>query len=222
MTKRKKITAGILATALIGTLVIGGTLAYFSQKTEEKTNTFTMGNGITGKLTEPQWDQKGKTLAENFTPGLEIPKDPQITNTTAGDKVSDAWVAVKISYPKDVKNFVDLDKFADVNWNTIDWTFGKTANGITDYTVAYYNVVLPKQQTSAPVFSKVTIDPLALTADQIRDKQYDASKYTGKTVTDYTMNNFDIHLQGYLVQKTGFANAQEAMEKAFPAEFKQS
>ena len=44
----KKLRKSLIALGLVAIVGIGGTLAYFSQKTEEKQNVFTMGAGLTG------------------------------------------------------------------------------------------------------------------------------------------------------------------------------
>ena len=62
-----------LVVALAATAVIGGTLAYFTD-TEEKINTFTVGN-VDITLDEPEWDQDDAVLI----PGREIAKNPTIT-----------------------------------------------------------------------------------------------------------------------------------------------
>ena len=211
----KKLRKSLIALGLVAIVGIGGTLAYFSQKTEEKQNVFTMGAGLTGELKEPAWDnidfgggsagiendKLGQKLAENFTPGLEIPKNPAIKNTTVTEegKTADAYAA--------------LDKFINV-------TFGDKWTLNADKTIAYYNDKLPAGQTTQDLFSKVVIDNKAITQSQFDNKQFNASLYTDEDpALNYIMSNFNIELQGYLVQTDGFDNAQAAMAAAYPDEF---
>lgn len=215
--KNKKLKLSIISLALVAVVGIGGTLAYLSTKTNEKTNTFTMGTGIAGDLIEPKWDEVGKKDAQNFVPGRVIDKDPQVKNESPKGTV-DAYVAVKLTYGKDVTTAAEIEKFADIDWNTKDWTFNE------DHTIAYYNYLSKAQTTTTPLFNTVTIKDLALTADQIASAttdnvQFDQSKYPEGNWADFEMKNFDIQLQGYLVQSQGFDSAQAAMAEAFPADF---
>lgn len=231
--KNKKLRNSIIALGLVAVVGIGGTLAYFSQKTDVKTNVFTMGSGLDGELKEPAWDndpftdetsnipgdELGEKLAENFAPGLDIPKNPAIKNTSspAEGKTANAWVAITIKYVgsdrETATSYDALDKFINI-------TFGDKWILNDDKTIAYYKEVLPAGNKTQDLFSKVSIDELALTAEQVKDNQYDASKYAGLTPSDYIMSNFDIVLEGYLVQETGFENAQAAMAEAYPDVFK--
>lgn len=229
----KKLRKSLIALGLVAIVGIGGTLAYFSQKTEEKQNVFTMGAGLTGELKEPAWDnvdfgggsagieegKLGEKLAENFTPGLEIPKDPAIKNTTVTDegKAADAWVAIKIKYVgadrETATTYAALDKFINV-------TFGDKWTLNDDKTIAYYNVKLTAGETTQDLFSKVVIDNKAITQSQYDNEQYNQSLYSDvDPASNYIMSNFNIELQGYLVQTDGFNNAQAAMAAAYPDEF---
>lgn len=117
---RKKMTAAITAAVLLITLVIGGTLAYFTDEAEVK-NTFTAGNveikldeavfdktlvtdEKTGKITsgyDPVQNEyftkegrtdEGNTYEPAITPGAVIHKDPIVENTGS----EDAYIAVVI------------------------------------------------------------------------------------------------------------------------------
>ena len=70
---KKKILTAALAVCMLATLVIGASLAYFTD-TESKTNTFTVGN-VDITLTEPAW--LGDTSADDvrLIPGKTIAKD---------------------------------------------------------------------------------------------------------------------------------------------------
>ncbi len=235
--KNKKLIIGIATLTLVAAVGIGGTLAYLTAITSTKTNTFTMGKGITGETEEPGWDEKE---AANFVPGKLITKDPVIKNTSATD-TDPVYAAAKISYQ--VKNtngewvdvtYDELDKFINIKngttdgFNIADWSM---ANGNT---AAYYSNTLAPQSATTAIFTAVEIDSLALTPDQVasagdgKNIQFDISKYTvtdneGKTTytyTTYQMQDFQVVVTGYLVQTLGFNNSQEAMTAAFPEIFK--
>lgn len=72
---KKKILAACLVICLLATAIIGTTLAYFTD-TDQKTNTFTVGN-VDITLTEPNWVEEN---AVNMYPGQVLPKDPVVTN----------------------------------------------------------------------------------------------------------------------------------------------
>lgn len=215
--KNKKLKLSILSLALVAVVGIGGTLAYLSTKTNDKTNTFTMGTAISGDLTEPGWDSEGKTQAEKFTPGRVITKDPRINNTSP-EGTDNAYVAVKLTYTGDVTSAADILKFADIDWNTADWDFNE------DYTMAIYKHESVAGTSTENLFNTVTIKRLALTAEQIAtaestNPQFDKTQYPNGDWANYEMKNFDINLQGYLVQTDGFDTALDAMTAAFPNDF---
>ena len=72
---KKKILALCLVVVLVATAITGVTLAYFTDVTETKTNTFTAGN-VDIELDEPKWDS---TKEHNIMPGASLDKDPTIT-----------------------------------------------------------------------------------------------------------------------------------------------
>lgn len=75
---KKKLLAMCLVVALAATAIIGGTLAYFTDNAVA-TNEFTVGN-VDIDLTEPNWDDHGKTDADTVYPGQCIDKDPTVEN----------------------------------------------------------------------------------------------------------------------------------------------
>lgn len=213
ITKKKK---SIIVTVLVLVVVIaiGGTLAYFTDRTEEKKNIFTMGAKLTGNLKEPLFNKEdqfeleknkvdktpaiqngyGSQLAKDFVPGRIIAKDPAIENTSSK---TDAWVALKISYNGKTDSKDEIEKFAQIDWNTNDWTFN------SDYTVAYYKTPLKAGEKTATLFNKVKI----------------LSSVNGKTLKYEDYSDFEIDFVGYLVQKEMFNSAEEAMKIGFSSEF---
>ena len=101
--KRKRLKRKLASmTAMVLVLMLGimGTMAYLSTVSDEKHNTFTGSKGISLELTEPQWDAVGNAVANKYTPGKEIAKDPKLTNNTgsSGDATATEWVAIAVSY----------------------------------------------------------------------------------------------------------------------------
>ena len=238
----KKVVTPLLFVSMAAALTVGGTLAFFSAKTDTKNNTFTMGRGLDGDIDEPNWNEEN---AQNFTPGKVIAKDPLIKNTSAAD-TEPAFVAADLQYQvQDADgnwvdcSYADLDKFINIKsgnpladgFNTTDWTMSE------DMTAAYYNEKVAAQTNTSPIFDAVEIDRLALTPEQVASAaedsdeviQFDITKYevtdgdgnvTSYTYTDYTMKNFRIVVTGYLAQGSAeFTDARNAMETAFPDVF---
>ena len=78
MSKKKKIALLVTSLALIATLLIGGTLAYFTDS-DDATNVITLGK-VDGELDEPLWDDNNpEGEIGNVVPGDEIVKDPTHT-----------------------------------------------------------------------------------------------------------------------------------------------
>lgn len=200
-----------LSLALVGILATGGTYAYLQFQTDPVKNTFTFGDNVNGEIKEPNWDGvcftgeacdiegTGKKDAESFTPGQEIAKDPQLKNTSTVP----AYVAVKIEYKgteedPTVDSYQKLNKFAEIDWNTKDWTFNE------DHTLAIYNKKLEKGEKTTPVFNKVTIKA---------DAVHPGTDENAENV----MHHFEINVKGYFAQadNMGDKNSVEAVKEVF-------
>ena len=72
---KNKVLLAAGSVALVGTIAVGGTLAYLSSITETKKNVFTSSKSIHGKLTETEWNEES---ASSYYPGKVIAKNPQI------------------------------------------------------------------------------------------------------------------------------------------------
>jgi len=90
---KKKITLVATSVLLVAAMVIGGTLAYFTDVTETKENTFTVGN-VDIELTEPSWDANE---THNLMPAASFAKNPTITVQQGSE---DAWVFMKVEMNK--------------------------------------------------------------------------------------------------------------------------
>ena len=194
--KKKKIALVVTALTLALVVAVGATLALFTDKTKNVTNTFTASAGIDITLREPEWDgftfddsdeayqwgtaakdpqdaaDLGITLAQNFAPKRVIPKNPQVKNTSAQDAV---WVAVKIDFGIE-GGFEALNQFATVNFDTANWEEKAGSNK----TVFYYKTssLEAGATTLTAVFDKVTI----------------------KDVSAEDLKNFNIQVTAYAVQ----------------------
>ncbi len=104
--KKKTILVAAIAVMLVAALVVGGTLAYFTDKSGPKENTFTVGKvGIT--LTEDKWNAEAD---HTLVPGKFYAKDPTIT-VNAGSQ--NAYVFLKLDLNKYVSliNLMGVDAY---------------------------------------------------------------------------------------------------------------
>lgn len=136
----KKVLALALALVLIVGATVAGTVAWLMDKTENVTNTFTVGN-INIDLKEHELDSENNTLLEGsanevtsedeykILPGTSQPKDPFVTIEKDSE---DCYVFVQI---KEVNNYDP--KYID--WAIADgWTWLETTNANTDNTIYTY------------------------------------------------------------------------------------
>lgn len=121
--KKKTILVAAIAVMLVAALVVGGTLAYFTDKTEAKPNTFTVGN-VKIDLTETAWhDNDDHTLV----PGKFYDKNPTIT---VKDNSQDAYVFLKL----DLNKYVSLINLMGVDaYKNIDSLKGSTYPGFVKF-----------------------------------------------------------------------------------------
>lgn len=95
---KKKMMLSLAAVAMVGTLAVGGTLAWFTD-TETATNVVTLGN------VNIQWDEDGTDIVgdttgldfgENRVPGASFNKNAKIENVGANDAYVRATIAYKV------------------------------------------------------------------------------------------------------------------------------
>lgn len=145
---KKKITAIALVICLMAVAVVGGSLAYFTDKTEEAKNTFTVGN-VDITLTEPNWKAAGSQDAPEVYPGEALAKDPTVTNTGANP----CFVRVSVT-GLDCLNKVNA---GDITYRT-DYENGKLGdNWVKNGDYYYYTKVLAKGQTTDALFDQIVI-----------------------------------------------------------------
>lgn len=142
----KKIGLVITAGALSACLIVGSTLAYFTDR-KEATNTFTMGK-LAVDLLENGEVQEGGLDFPDLVPGAVEEKVVTVRNT---DESVDAYVRVALSvgYAVETEGPVDLDLTDLVTFSSTDW---EEHNGYY-----YYTKKLPKGLTTTSLFEKVTI-----------------------------------------------------------------
>lgn len=199
---KKKLTLVVTSLVLVAAMVIGGTLAYFTD-TDTKTNVFT-----TGKVDitlNDEFEQNSKLVPAVLDKETNeilnaVDKIVSVTNNTGSEE---AYVRVHIAVPSSITNLIGLWNDGAANWN---WTDNDTR---IDYTAAIdgveYDVVcltysekLAANATTSNVFNWVVLDPDA----------------TNEDVEDLN-GRFNIEIFAEGCQAAGFPNAFAALEEAF-------
>lgn len=188
--KKKSILMAAIAVMLVAVLIVGGTLAYFTD-TKSATNTFTMGNvKITLDETNVN-DPQGARVTENtynVYPGAVVTKDPVVHNTgknaayiRATVNVSN-WMNLVAAYYPDFKETFPNDGYkAALNllvgelgegWSVVGveagdtFTIGQLAAD-TDTTAMFKTVTIPAgiDNANADSLSSVKVVAQAIQAD---------------------------------------------------------
>lgn len=125
MKKRQLAKLG-LTLGLVAAVGVGGTMALLTAETDEVTNTFTVGDGLTAADLELDETNVDKTMVEgkiperdktneyvNLTPSMSLVKDPQVRISA---KAADCYAFIKVS---GVDEFLAAVKDAEITgWNT--------------------------------------------------------------------------------------------------------
>ena len=199
----KKKQTIIAAVVLMLVLLVGGLIAYFTDK-DEKTNTFTIGN-VDIELLELSWKA---TDAENKMPGEKIDKDPKVHNKST---TNDAYVFLKVVSPCTTANASDGDVKEILLYRTTagavnsGWTeleSGTCTNGSVTR-VYYYGTdgtltKLAADATTGTLFDEVTVNS-AIDGDE-----------------DGIKGNLDVVVTAYGIQTDGLTD--DASTAPTPAE----
>lgn len=144
---KKKILTICLIVALAATAIIGGTLAYFTDK-DEATNTFTVGN-VKIELIEQQKTENGLVTFEQNKPlvpgksndGNAVSKIVTVKNNGAND----AWVWVELKIPAYlVSSVYKAEPHEDESLNALHWN-----------SYGYFNVDYYPGYAQSPIDDKV-------------------------------------------------------------------
>ena len=157
---KKKIIVAVIVLAIVVS-IIGGMLAYFTNTTQEVTNTFTVGDNVSITLTEPTWTSLGQYQAQGMSIGNTVSKDPTVTNVGTNDAF--IFVKVEVACTTDVSPATPKEIFTytpNSGWYLM--TNGSCSSGKLTRIYAYgtQNVmtVVSKNDT-AVIFNSVTVNP---------------------------------------------------------------
>ena len=171
MKKKKTILASVI---LLLVVAVGGAIAYFTDS-EEKTNTFTIGN-VDISLSEPDWVDTDTTpangvpdAAENLMPGQTVLKNPIISNESTKNP---AYVFAKVvvpctteTTPQEIFTYtINTDKWTELTGSAVACTSGGNATHVYYYGTSGTLAELAKatdEDTPTPtdkaVFDSVTV-----------------------------------------------------------------
>lgn len=152
---KKKIMAVCLTVCLAAVAVIGGTLAYFTDK-DEAENVFTVGN-VNIDLTEPNWDAEGSKDADTVYPGEPLKKDPTVT---VDEKSNPCFVRISV---EGLKQFGEK---GDIIYRT-DYVDNKLGENWVLHTDGYYyyTKIMEAGQTTDALFDQIVM-PTTLTGNE--------------------------------------------------------
>ena len=160
MSKKKILTIALCA-ALVAALVIGGSIAYFTDTTEQAKNVFTVGN-VNIKLDEGKYDKtkpadeafdKNTRVLENdygtLMPGKFVDKDPTVT---VEDNSEDCWLFVELELSRYVPMFQYLGNAVTgfANMSAIDKSIALTDAFLRDFHNADWKVMNPEVMNTQP------------------------------------------------------------------------
>ena len=202
MKTNKKALLTVLCALLLVVASVMGTMAYLTA-TDTVTNTFTVGN-VTMTMDEANVDGNGKKIAEGqegagrgdansykLYPGATYDKDP--TLHVKGDA---SWLIIAVKNPlagfEAATNKI-ADQITTKGWNAL--TVTKPVEGYTMYYKAFDGATT---LTDVGVFDTVTIADNAQSVEGWAD-----------------LNNQQIIVQAYAIQKDGFATAAAAWDATF-------
>ena len=181
--KKKSILMAAIAVMLVAVLVVGGTLAYFTD-TKSATNTFTVGD-VKIKLDEsnvndPDGDRVTSNEYTGMLPGIQYKKDPVVTNTGKNGAYVRAVVTIENGmnwlglYNENVWTAPQAEAFMKLicnkmgdGWSLEDYDYVTNAErGSTDFVaVLKYDGVLAAGKATSAMFEKVMLPTNATASD---------------------------------------------------------
>lgn len=209
----RNVVLGVTSMALVAGITASLTLAYLTDK-ESKDNVFSNNPSITGILIEPAWDgdttgddnqdnetpvdELGKTIANDYTVGADIPKNPQIKNTSNTAE----YAAMKVEYKVDLTGAgtyttVTKDEFAKIATLTIStaWEYIDIYEGAYCYVYGTSGspTVVAAGGSTTPLFESVKVTTPPAQPVELSDGKILALSDT------YTLPKFQIIMNGAVI-----------------------
>lgn len=151
---KKKMIALTAALVLVLSAAVVGTVAWLTDKTTAKVNTFTVGN-IDIDLTETERTYK-------MVPGEEIAKDPKVSVEVDSEA---CWLFVKVEEANDLDKFIDYDIAS--GWQELTGVAGVYYREVAaDATERVFSVLANDKVTVKDTVTKADMD--AIKADSTK------------------------------------------------------
>ena len=180
MTAKRKGLIAFLSIMLVLVISAGLTFAYLTGSAGEAENVFKFSDNIRGQINEPNWDPEA---GKNMKPGMEIRKDPMITNTS--DNGVSEYAAIMVTFkPGDDASYDSGDVLTDedtakllglidIDWNDDEWTLigaygddntwtavsggNETTVKAMNNQVWVYNTAIVPGEITTPLYNSITI-----------------------------------------------------------------
>lgn len=166
MKKSKKKAYIILVSAvLVLGIVLGGTVAWLTAKTDSITNTFTVGD-VNITLTETLGDGSDSTKDFSFVPGDEVSKDPKVA-VTAGSEACYLFVKVQEENNTDLDSSDNVDKI--INWTPEGTWTEYTPTSPPANTKFYYINVSASDASAGKTYSVLDGDKVTMSTKITKD-----------------------------------------------------
>ena len=197
---KKKIVALCLCIALAVVAIGGATLAYFTDKTTEVKNTFTVGKVDIDLWETAKGDGTGSHITERkdikVAPGTDIAKDPTVSVTADSE---DCWLFVKMT----IENWpnANVTYALDNGWNILNTdSEGKAKTfAVGESFILYREVSKNDANKTFDILKNKTITV---------STQLVSSNFV--TDTDGNMLRPTMAFQAFAIQKDNLTNAQAA------------
>lgn len=229
---KKKIVLGLTSVVVVSAMAIGGTLAFLTSQTKEMKNTFkAVSTNVSGLIRESTWDgyafsdlkpdstqpdgqsanpnytgteQLGIAKASAMTPGMTIPKNPTLKNTSP----IPVYMAIKVTY-NDRAKFAAIASLAENNgWEKAD---KKTYAQFTDPNSDIYFYT----GTTADAKGNVKTNDVLKTVDSTNTTNALFENIKIDSKIDYTTlnsNQFDVDVTGAAVQTSDISDNEAKTE----------
>lgn len=184
---KKKLFISVVAVALVACFAIGGTLAWLTDKTESKVNTFTVGD-VNIDLTE-ETEGPYKVI-----PGKNITKDP-VVSVEAGSEA--CWLFVKVDESANWPDFKDDDNNRKIDYAIADgWAPLDGVSGV------YYRQIDTETAKAGAQYSVLKGDKVTVSGTLTKDE------------IDQITENFTLTFTAYAVQQEGISTPADAWAEA--------
>ncbi len=226
---KKKLVLGLTALVVTSAVAIGGTLAFMTAHTSEKINSFTaVGSNVSGQIKETNWDgldfdgitqtipadtvTLGKNKAIAMTPGMDIPKDPMLKNTSP----IPVYMAMKVTYNtktafqpnSDRLTLATLRNAGGSEGINSGWVYYSTSSdGLSDY-----YIYASQNQTGITALTEVAKD------NGTTQPLFDSVKINADATNEQIVGmNFNITVKGAAVQTSDLGSIDTGIQQLINA-----